>query len=136
MITGHGFDRSVGETLRYLLPDLMGQTPAEREVIWHRSRHLGTPLVPQAQSLIDIALWDMTANYAGLPLYQLLGGARHKVLSYASTPLLADNQAYIDYVAGASRRVQSRQVSLLVQSGRICRCARRWPSILKARIWR
>jgi L-alanine-DL-glutamate epimerase-like enolase superfamily enzyme len=99
MITGHGFDRSVGETLRYLLPDLMGQTPAEREMIWHRSRHLGTPLVPQAQSLIDIALWDMTANYAGLPLYQLLGGARHRVLSYASTPLLADNQAYIDYVA-------------------------------------
>lgn len=99
MITAHGFDRSVGETLRYLLPDIIGQKPAEREAIWHRTRNLGTPLVPQAQSLIDIALWDMTANYAGLPLYQLLGGARHKVRSYASTPLLADNLAYIDYVA-------------------------------------
>ena len=99
MITANGFDRAVGETLRYLLPDLMGQTPAEREAIWHRMRSLGTPQVPQAQSLIDIALWDMTARHAGLPLYQLLGGARHKILSYASTPLLADNQAYIDYIA-------------------------------------
>jgi L-alanine-DL-glutamate epimerase-like enolase superfamily enzyme len=60
-------------------------------------RNLGTPQVPQAQSLIDIAFWDMAARYAQLPLYQLLGGARHKIASYASTPLLADNQAYIDY---------------------------------------
>jgi L-alanine-DL-glutamate epimerase-like enolase superfamily enzyme len=99
MITPHGFDKSVGETLRHLLPDLIGETPAEREAVWHRLRNLGTPQVPQAQSLIDIALWDMTARRAGLPLYQLLGGARHKILSYASTPLLAGNQAYIDYVA-------------------------------------
>jgi len=99
MIVGHSFDRSVGETLRYLLPDIIGRSPAEREAIWHQTRHLGTPLVPQAQSLIDIALWDMTAKHANLPLYQLLGGARHKVLSYASTPLLNDNSAYIDYVA-------------------------------------
>jgi len=99
MITVNEFDRSVGETLRFLLPDLMGATPAEREALWHRMRNLGTPQVPQAHSLIDIALWDMTARHAGLPLYQLLGGARHKILSYASTPLLADNAAYIDYVS-------------------------------------
>ena len=103
MITSHGFDRSVGETLRVVLPDVIGQTPAEREELWHRMRNLGTPMVPQAHSLIDIALWDMTARYAGLPLYQLLGGARHKILSYASTPLLADNAAYIDYVAERQR---------------------------------
>lgn len=99
MITAHTFDRSVGETLRYLLPDIMGESPADREALWHRTRNLGTPQVPQAQSLIDIALWDMAARYANLPLYQLLGGARHKILSYASTPLLADDQAYIEYVA-------------------------------------
>jgi L-alanine-DL-glutamate epimerase-like enolase superfamily enzyme len=103
MITSNSFDRSVGETLRYLLPDIMGDTPAERENIWHRMRNLGTPQVPQAHSLIDIALWDMTARHSGLPLYQLLGGARHKLLSYASTPLLADNKAYIDYIAERQR---------------------------------
>jgi len=103
MITSNGFDRSVGETLRIILPDVIGQSPAEREGLWHRMRNLGTPMVPQAQSLVDIALWDMTARHAGLPLYQLLGGARHKILSYASTPLLADNAAYIDYVAERQR---------------------------------
>lgn len=103
MITSHGFDLSVGETLRYLLPEIMNQTAAEREGLWHRFRNLGTPQVPQAQSLIDIALWDMTARQAGLPLYQLLGGARHKILSYASTPLLPDNMAYIDYVSERQR---------------------------------
>jgi L-alanine-DL-glutamate epimerase-like enolase superfamily enzyme len=103
MITPHGFDRSVGETLRWLLPDVMGLTPAEREAAWFRLRTLGTPEVPQARSLIDIALWDMAARQAGLPLYQLLGGARSKILSYASTPLLASNQAYIDYVAERQR---------------------------------
>ncbi len=77
----------------------MGRSPLEREALWYRLRKLNTPLVPQAVSLIDIALWDMAARHAGLPLYQLLGGARDKVLAYASTPLLADADAYIRYVA-------------------------------------
>jgi L-alanine-DL-glutamate epimerase-like enolase superfamily enzyme len=103
MITPHDFDRSVGETLRWLLPDVMGLTPGERESAWYRLRTLGTPEVPQARSLIDIALWDMAARQANAPLYQMLGGARTKILSYASTPLLPSNQAYIDYVAERQR---------------------------------
>jgi L-alanine-DL-glutamate epimerase-like enolase superfamily enzyme len=99
MINSHGFDRAVGETLRWLLPDVIGASPLEREAVWRRLRTLGTPQVPQALSLIDIALWDMTARRAGLPLYRLLGGTRSKILSYASTPLLASNEAYLDYVA-------------------------------------
>lgn len=98
MITPHSFDRAVGETLRHVLPDVIGRHPGEREILWRQMRNLGTPMVPQAHSLIDIALWDMAAQHAQLPLYQFLGGARDKILSYASTPLLADNAAYIDYV--------------------------------------
>lgn len=103
MITPHTFDRAVGETLRWLLPDVIGMTPDEREAAWYRLRTLGTPEVPQARSLIDIALWDMAAKQAGMPLYRLLGGARSKILSYASTPLLKDNAAYIDYIAERQR---------------------------------
>ena len=77
----------------------MRRSPLEREALWYRLRTLNTPLVPQAVSLIDIALWDMAARHAGLPLYQMLGGARDKVPAYASTPLLADADAYIRYVA-------------------------------------
>ena len=97
MCSSHAFDRSIAETLRYLLPEVISRTALEREALWYRLRSLNTPLVPQAVSLIDIALWDMAGKVAGLPLYQLLGGARDRVPAYASTPLLADAQAYVDY---------------------------------------
>jgi L-alanine-DL-glutamate epimerase-like enolase superfamily enzyme len=93
------FDRSAAEALRPLLPRLIGATHREREALWHRLRPLNTPIPGQAQSLIDIALWDLAAKEAGLPLYRMLGGARSKILSYASTPMLKDAQAYVDFVA-------------------------------------
>ena len=99
MCSSHAFDRSVAETLRWLLPDVIGRSPLEREALWFRLRSLNTPLVPQAHALVDIALWDLAAKAAGLPLWQMLGGARDRVPAYASTPLLADPAAYIDYVA-------------------------------------
>ncbi len=99
MCSSHCFDRSVAETLRYLLPEVMGASPLEREALSCRLRTLNTPLVPQAASLVDIALWDLAAKAAGLPLWQMLGGARPAVPAYASTPLLADAEAYVDYVA-------------------------------------
>ena len=55
MITSNGFDRAVGETLRCILPGVIGESPAEREAVWHRMRNLGTPQMPQAQSLVDEA---------------------------------------------------------------------------------
>jgi L-alanine-DL-glutamate epimerase-like enolase superfamily enzyme len=48
---------------------------------------------------MDIALWDLAAKHAALPLYQFLGGARSKVLSYASTPLLEQTEKYVEAVA-------------------------------------
>ena len=99
MCSSHEFDRSVAETLRYLLPEVMGRSALEREALWYRLRTLNTPLVPQAQSLVDIALWDLAAKAADLPLWRMLGGARDAIPAYASTPLLADGRAYVDYVA-------------------------------------
>lgn len=94
------FDKAVAEALRPLLPRVLGGTHRERERLWHRLRPLNTPIPGQAQSLIDIALWDLAAKEAGLPLYRMLGGARSKILSYASTPMLTDAQAYVDFVGG------------------------------------
>jgi L-alanine-DL-glutamate epimerase-like enolase superfamily enzyme len=99
MCSSHAFDRSIAETLRYLLPEILDRSALEREALWFRLRSLNTPLVPQAMSLIDIALWDMAGKLAQLPLYRLLGGARDRVPAYASTPLLADAKAYVDYCA-------------------------------------
>src|SRR5690349_19401086 len=52
MITSHGFDRATGETLRHILPDIIGRHAGERELLWRQLRNLGTPVVPQAHSLI------------------------------------------------------------------------------------
>ena len=83
--------RRGGEPCGRCCPTLIGASPADREAIWHRMFNLTLPDLPQAHSAIDIALWDLAAKAAGLPLYQLLGGARDKILSYASTPLLAES---------------------------------------------
>lgn len=92
------FDKAIAETLRPLLPRVLGATHHEREALWHRLRPLNTPIHGQAQSLIDIALWDLAAKEADLPLYRMLGGARSKIPAYASTPMLKDAQAYVDFV--------------------------------------
>jgi L-alanine-DL-glutamate epimerase-like enolase superfamily enzyme len=93
-----GFDRAVAETMRHLVPHVLGATPLHREALWQRMHDLNLPRAPQAHSAIDIALWDLAAKHAGLPLYQMLGGARSRILSYASTPLLPDVAAYLDFV--------------------------------------
>jgi L-alanine-DL-glutamate epimerase-like enolase superfamily enzyme len=41
-----------------------------------------------ALSALDIALWDIRAKAAGLPLWKLLGGARERVSTYASGALM------------------------------------------------
>lgn len=100
----YGFSSAVAETLRRMVPDLIGASPLEREALWYRLRKLDFPTAPQAQSLMDIALWDLAAKHANLPLYQFLGGARSRVLSYASTPLLEDSDAYVDAVGDLKSR--------------------------------
>jgi L-alanine-DL-glutamate epimerase-like enolase superfamily enzyme len=98
-VTEFGFSAAVAETMRSMLPLLIGASPLDRERLWYRLQPLDLPLAPQAQSILDIALWDLMAKHAGLPLYQMLGGPRSKIRSYASTPLLPSPAAYVDFVA-------------------------------------
>lgn len=92
------FDRSVAETLRPLLHQVIGVSPFEREAVWDRLYNRLILAAPQAWSAIDIALWDLAAKHANLPLYQFLGGTRSRIRAYASTPLLKDAKAYVDFV--------------------------------------
>lgn len=50
----------------------------------------------QAISAIDIALWDIKAKAAGMPLYKLLGGARNKVKGYVAGGYYARNKTNAD----------------------------------------
>ncbi len=64
---------------KVIQPLIKGDDPLKKEYIWHKVYNLlrdsgqkGMPI--QALSGIDIALWDILAKKAKLPLYQLLGG--------------------------------------------------------------
>ncbi len=92
------YEISVMETLRTLVPHLLGRAALEREKIWRDLLSKTLPRAPQAQSLIDVALWDLAAKIAGMPLWRFLGGTRERIPAYASTSLLASAEAYVDEV--------------------------------------
>ena len=64
---------------KVIQPLIIGEDPTNKEYIWHKVyNHLrdcgqkGMPI--QALSGVDIALWDILAKKANMPLYQLVGG--------------------------------------------------------------
>jgi len=72
----------------YLIPCLIGKDPRNSEDLWqyfYRGAYFRRgPIAMAAFGAIDIALWDIKAKIAGLPLYQLFGGkSRNGALVYA-----------------------------------------------------
>ena len=73
-----------------LAPRLIGRDPTEPVRIWEElyafSRDFGQRgSYIEAISAIDIALWDIAGQAAGLPVWKLLGGRSQRVRAYAST---------------------------------------------------
>ncbi len=66
----------------HVLPCLIGRDPANIEDAWqylYRGAYWRRgPVTMSAIAAVDTALWDIKAKVAGLPLYQLLGGASRK----------------------------------------------------------
>jgi L-alanine-DL-glutamate epimerase-like enolase superfamily enzyme len=99
-------------TLRHAIDELgellIGEDPLRMEAILRKLRvaagdNCGSGIYTLAQSAIDVALWDIKGKALEQPLWQLLGGARDRVNTYASGSLrrgLTDAQA-----ATAARRL-------------------------------
>ena len=85
--------------LSALKPVVMGQDPLDRERLYQglmaRSRH--TTL--RAIGAVDIALWDIAGQVAGLPIHRLLGSYRDRCPAYASSAVLASPEAYAEEAA-------------------------------------
>jgi mannonate dehydratase len=86
--TLNGREQAVVAYLReHVVPLLLGTDPHRIEDTW-QSLYRGAywrrgPVTMAAIAAVDVALWDVKAKVAGLPLYQLLGGAsRERVRAY------------------------------------------------------
>ncbi len=127
--TDQDFDRAVGESLRPLLSGLIGADPLAREALWQQLRPRTLPISFGARAAVDIALWDILGKVAGLPLYQILGGMRNRIRSYASTPLLPDMAAYMAYIddvlAQGFRGIKFHAWGLPDKDLELCRAVRR-----------
>ena len=72
--------------LEYIKQVIIGRDPLDNERHWHemwRPKLVGRRgITTRVISGIDIALWDLKAKVAGMPLYKLLGGFTDSVDTY------------------------------------------------------
>jgi len=113
-ITGHATAlaaRSSIVTQAYLhetiAPVVLGRRVTEREAIWHElwtiDRHL-TFFPVYLPGPVDVALWDISAQAAGLPLYQFIGECRTSLPVYASSLFLPKTEDYVKQLRAYKKR--------------------------------
>jgi L-alanine-DL-glutamate epimerase-like enolase superfamily enzyme len=86
----------IGSIIR---PLLIGEDPLCRELLWQKVRQMDRwwGFLPiYAHGPVDVALWDIGAKMAGVPLYRFLGAYREGLPAYASSLILGSAQAFVD----------------------------------------
>ena len=76
---------------------LLGEDPRDIERLWEQMhqrayKHARGGLLIAAMSGIDIALWDLRGQMAGMPLWRVLGGYRRRVPAYATGGFYAEGK--------------------------------------------
>ncbi|MCK9274339.1 MAG: hypothetical protein M0P57_04535 [Syntrophales bacterium] len=103
-ITGHAFlgwamhagSNEAPKLIRFLKPAVMGQDPLARELLYRRLMDRSRHAQFAAIGAIDCALWDIAGQVAGLPIHNLLGTYRDKIIAYASSEQLPSIESYIE----------------------------------------
>lgn len=97
------YARGVAPALQEMAPVLLGADPVGPEALMDRlDEYLQGH--DYAKSAVDMALWDLTGQAAGLPLYTLLGGRRQQTmpLYHSMTCVAPDEMARMAVEAHAS----------------------------------
>jgi L-alanine-DL-glutamate epimerase-like enolase superfamily enzyme len=99
-------DRAPLERLRSIVPRLIGLDAEDRRGISSQLTEGGNlPWPPTVTSAVEIALWDLAARRAGVPLVAFLGGdAGARLPAYASVELFDEIPAYLDALARLTDR--------------------------------
>ena len=102
----------------HVIPCLIGRDAHQIEDIWqflYRGAYWRRgPVTMSAIAAVDTALWDIKAKVAGMPLYQLLGGAcRTGVRVYGH----ANGETVQETIAEARRYQQMGYTAIRLQSG-------------------
>ncbi len=82
---------------RRLREMLVGQDPLLKENLWEMAWEIDRieEMPIYVLGLADIALWDLTAKIAGLPLYKVIGGYRDRIPAYASTVTFETTEEFL-----------------------------------------
>ena len=117
--TLNGRELAVASYLKdHVCPALIGRDPGRIEDIW-QFLYKGAywrrgPVTMTAIAAVDMALWDIKGKVAGLPLYQLLGGAaRERVMVYGH----ANGEGIDETVERAADYVEQGYKAVRLQCG-------------------
>src|SRR6476660_1057405 len=86
--TSYAPDAVAGYVHQFAAPMLLGHDPLAIELHWRRlyeviAHTVGKGAELRGLSAIDVCLWDILAQAAGMPLWQVLGGAvRDRIRTY------------------------------------------------------
>ena len=84
------------EIARDVFKSVIGDDPLDREYIWQKIWYMDRiKYMPiHAQGCLDVALWDLGAKAANIPLCKFIGAVRNRILAYASTLSYTDVETY------------------------------------------
>ncbi|HEY83357.1 MAG TPA: mandelate racemase/muconate lactonizing enzyme family protein [Dehalococcoidia bacterium] len=103
---------------------LIGEDPLNIERLWEKMyqrsiKHGRKGAIIASMSGIDIALWDIKAKAAGMPLYQLLGGCHERIRAYASAGFYAEGKGIKELAEEMASYVKEGFTAVKMKIGRL-----------------
>jgi len=103
---------------------LIGEDPLNIEKLWEKMyqrsiKHGRKGAIIASMSGIDIALWDIKAKAAGMPLYRLLGGCHERIRAYASAGFYAEGKGIKELAEEMASYVKEGFTAVKMKIGRL-----------------